>query len=163
MASEAGSAVAYGLYNSQERGVLFIGPGTEVYEGMIVGENARSGDITVNVCKRKQLTNTRASGSDDALRLVPPLVLSLESLLEFLVDDELLEVTPHSLRLRKTILEKTSRERASRNKTDILTAKHSSPLRRLMMPNEQRGHFLLFKTPVPRCGIPVRKLQWFHL
>jgi GTP-binding protein len=119
VASEAGSAVAYGLYNSQERGVLFIGPGTEVYEGMIVGENARSGDITVNVCKRKQLTNTRASGSDDALRLVPPLVLSLESLLEFLADDELLEVTPQSLRLRKTILDKTSRERASRNKNRV--------------------------------------------
>lgn len=119
VASEAGSAVAYGLYNSQERGVLFIGPGTEVYEGMIVGENARSGDITVNVCKRKQLTNTRASGSDDALRLVPPLVLSLESLLEFLADDELLEATPQSLRLRKTILDKTSRERASRNKNRV--------------------------------------------
>ena len=119
VASEAGSSVAYGLYNSQERGVLFIGPGIEVYEGMIVGENARSGDITVNVCKRKQLTNTRASGSDDALRLVPPLVLSLESLLEFLADDELLEVTPHSLRLRKTILDKTSRERASRNKNRV--------------------------------------------
>ena len=119
VASEAGTAVAYGLYNSQERGVLFIGPGTEVYEGMIVGENARSGDITVNVCKRKQLTNTRASGSDDALRLVPPLFLSLESLLEFLADDELLEVTPQSLRLRKTILDKTSRERASRNKNRV--------------------------------------------
>jgi len=119
VASEAGLAVAYGLYNSQERGVLFIGPGTEVYEGMIVGENARSGDITVNVCKKKQLTNTRASGSDDALRLVPPLLMSLENFLEFLADDELLEVTPQSLRLRKMILDKTSRERAARHKNIV--------------------------------------------
>ena len=112
-------AVAYGLYNSQERGILFIGPGKEVYEGMVVGENARSGDITVNVCKKKQLTNTRAAGSDDALRLVPPLLLSLENRLEFLADDELLEVTPQSLRLRKMILDKTSRERAARNKNKV--------------------------------------------
>ncbi|HNX29960.1 MAG TPA: translational GTPase TypA [Syntrophomonadaceae bacterium] len=119
VASETGSAVAYGLYNSQERGVLFISPGTEVYEGMIVGENARSGDITVNVCKKKQLTNTRASGSDDALRLVPPLAMSLENFLEFLADDELLEVTPQSLRLRKMILDKTSRERTARHKNKV--------------------------------------------
>ncbi len=119
VASESGIAVAYGLYNSQERGILFIGPGKEVYEGMVVGENARSGDITVNVCKKKQLTNTRAAGSDDALRLVPPLLLSLENRLEFLADDELLEVTPQSLRLRKMILDKTSRERAARNKNKV--------------------------------------------
>lgn len=116
VASESGSSVAYGLYNAQERGNLFIEAGVEVYEGMIVGENSRSGDIAVNVCKKKHLTNTRASGSDDALRLVPPVVMSLEKCLEFLKDDELLEVTPHYLRLRKMILEKTSRERAQKRK-----------------------------------------------
>ena len=116
VASESGTAVAYGLFNVQERGSLFIGPGTEVYEGMIVGENARSMDITVNVCKKKHLTNTRASGSDDALRLTPPLIMSLEKCLEFINDDELLEVTPKSLRLRKTILDKDSRAKADKNK-----------------------------------------------
>lgn len=118
IASESGTAVAYGLYNAQERGSLFIGPGTEVYAGMIVGENSRTGDITVNVCKKKQLTNMRASGSDDALRLVPPVVMSLENCLEFIADDELLEVTPKSLRLRKAILDKTARDRAQKNKTN---------------------------------------------
>lgn len=116
VASETGTAVAYGLYNAQERGSLFISPGTEVYEGMIVGENSRSGDITVNVCKKKHLTNTRASGSDDALRLVPPIEMSLEKCLEFINDDELLEVTPKSLRLRKMILDKTTRERKQKQK-----------------------------------------------
>lgn len=116
VASETGTAVAYGLYNAQERGNLFISPGTEVYEGMIVGENSRSGDITVNVCKKKHLTNTRASGSDDALRLVPPVEMSLEKCLEFINDDELLEVTPKSLRLRKMILDKTTRERKQKQK-----------------------------------------------
>ncbi|MBO8159920.1 translational GTPase TypA [Thermosyntropha sp.] len=116
VASETGTAVAYGLYNAQERGNLFISPGTEVYEGMIVGENSRPGDITVNVCKKKHLTNTRASGSDDALRLVPPIEMSLEKCLEFINDDELLEVTPKSLRLRKMILDKTTRERKQKNK-----------------------------------------------
>lgn len=116
VASETGTAVGYGLYNAQERGNLFISPGTEVYEGMIVGENSRSGDITVNVCKKKHLTNTRASGSDDALRLVPPIEMSLEKCLEFINDDELLEVTPKSLRLRKMILDKTTRERKQKNK-----------------------------------------------
>ena len=116
VASESGTAVAYGLFNVQERGSLFIGPGTEVYEGMIVGENARSMDITVNVCKKKHLTNTRASGSDDALRLTPPLIMSLEKCLEFINDDELLEVTPKSLRLRKTILDKDARAKADKNK-----------------------------------------------
>ena len=116
VASESGAAVAYGLFNVQDRGSLFIGPGTEVYEGMIVGENARSMDITVNVCKKKHLTNTRASGSDDALRLTPPLIMSLEKCLEFINDDELLEVTPKSLRLRKTILDKDARAKAEKNK-----------------------------------------------
>lgn len=117
VASESGNAVAYGLHGAQERGTLFIEPGTEVYAGMIVGENSKSGDITVNVCKKKQLTNTRASGSDDALRLVPPLVMSLENCLEFIADDELLEVTPKSLRLRKSILDKNARDKALKHKT----------------------------------------------
>ncbi|MPN61733.1 GTP-binding protein TypA/BipA [bioreactor metagenome] len=109
-------AVAYGLYNVQERGSLFIGPGIEVYEGMIVGENARSVDITVNVCKKKHLTNTRSSSADEALRLTPPVVMSLERCLEFINDDELLEVTPKSLRLRKMILDKDQRAKADKNK-----------------------------------------------
>ncbi len=117
VAHETGTAVTYGLHGAQERGALFITPGTEVYAGMIVGENSRTGDITVNVCRKKQLTNTRASGSDDALRLVPPIIMSLENCLEFIADDELLEVTPKSLRLRKAILDKNARERAEKNKT----------------------------------------------
>ena len=106
---ETGETNAYGLFNTQERGRLFVGPGVEVYEGMIVGESARNEDIVCNVCKTKHLTNTRASGSDDALRLVPPTILSLEQCMEFISDDELLEVTPVSLRLRKTILSKEAR------------------------------------------------------
>ncbi len=101
---ETGDAVGYGLFKVQERGALFIGPNTPVYEGMVVGMNPKMEDLAVNVCKKKQLTNTRASGSDEALRLVPPVQLSLEACLEFLADDELLEVTPKSLRLRKRIL-----------------------------------------------------------
>ncbi len=101
---DTGDAVGYGLFKVQERGALFIGPNTPVYEGMIVGMNPKMEDLAVNVCKKKQLTNTRASGSDEALRLVPPVILSLEACLEFLADDELLEVTPKSLRLRKRIL-----------------------------------------------------------
>lgn len=116
VASESGTAITYGLYNAQERGILFIEPGVEVYAGMIVGENARSEDITVNVCKKKHLTNTRSSGADDALRLITPLNMSLEKCLEFIDDDELLEVTPKSLRLRKTILDKSERDRAVSNK-----------------------------------------------
>lgn len=116
VAAENGTAVTYGLYHAQERGTLFIGPGTQVYAGMIVGENARSTDIDVNVCKKKHLTNTRASGSDDALRLTPPLTMSLEKSLEFIADDELLEVTPQSLRLRKQILNKSERAKANHNK-----------------------------------------------
>jgi GTP-binding protein len=104
IAHEAGESTGYGLFNTQERGRLFIGPGVEVYEGMIVGECAKNEDIVCNVCKKKQMTNTRAAGSDEALRLVPHSVLSLEQCMEFLKDDELLEVTPHSLRLRKKIL-----------------------------------------------------------
>ncbi|MBR1811866.1 MAG: translational GTPase TypA [Clostridia bacterium] len=101
---EQGESTAYGLFNAQERGRMFIGPGVPVYEGMIIGENAKNEDIVCNVCKKKQMTNTRAAGSDDALRLVPHSTLSLEQSMEFLKDDELLEVTPHSLRLRKVIL-----------------------------------------------------------
>ncbi|MBR2917053.1 MAG: translational GTPase TypA, partial [Clostridia bacterium] len=101
---DTGDAVGYGLFKVQERGALFIGPNTPVYEGMIVGMNPKMEDLAVNVCKKKQLTNTRASGSDEALRLIPPITLSLEACLEFLADDELLEVTPKSLRLRKRIL-----------------------------------------------------------
>ncbi len=106
---ETGEAVTYGLFNAQERGQLFIPAGTPVYEGMIVGASPKTEDLVVNVCKRKHLTNTRASGSDDALRLVPPRILSLEDCLEFLADDELLEVTPSSLRIRKRVLSNTQR------------------------------------------------------
>ncbi len=109
---ETGEAVTYGLYNAQERGQLFITAGTPVYEGMIVGASPKTDDLVVNVCKRKHLTNTRASGSDDALRLVPPRVLSLEDCLEFLADDELLEVTPESLRIRKRILNNSMRAKS---------------------------------------------------
>ncbi|MEN6350863.1 MAG: translational GTPase TypA [Syntrophomonas sp.] len=116
VASESGTTVAYGLYNAQDRGRLFIDAGVDVYAGMVVGENARSMDITVNVCKKKQLTNTRSSGNDEALRLTPAVQMSLEKCLEFINDDELLEVTPKSLRLRKTILDKTERERSARKK-----------------------------------------------
>lgn len=109
---DTGDAVGYGLFKVQERGALFIGPNTPVYEGMIVGMNPKMEDLAVNVCKKKQLTNTRASGSDEALRLVPPIQLSLEGCLEFLADDELLEVTPKSLRLRKRILNTEMRLKA---------------------------------------------------
>ncbi|MFA5384864.1 MAG: translational GTPase TypA [Eubacteriales bacterium] len=111
VAFESGVAVPYGMYNAQGRGNLFIEPGVEVYAGMIVGENARNDDITVNVCKKKHLTNTRASGSDDALRLTPATIMTLEKCLEFINSDELLEVTPKSLRLRKMIINKGERER----------------------------------------------------
>jgi len=109
---ETGDAVTYGLYNAQERGALFIDAGTPVYEGMIVGSSPKAEDLVVNVCKRKQLTNTRASGSDDALRLVPPRKLSLEDSLEFIADDELLEVTPKNIRIRKRILSNTMRAKS---------------------------------------------------
>ncbi len=111
IAFETGKSVTYGLYNAQERGTLFIGAGVEVYQGMIIGENARPDDMEVNVCKEKHLTNTRASGSDDALRLTPPRVLSLEQAIEFIAEDELVEVTPQNIRLRKKILDPTARIR----------------------------------------------------
>ena len=116
VAFEAGKSVTYGLYNAQDKGDLFIGPGVEVYEGMIVGLNSRGEDLAINVCKEKHLTNTRASGSDEALRLVPPIQMSLEKAIEFIQDDELVEVTPKSIRLRKKILDTKERERANRNK-----------------------------------------------
>ncbi len=113
---ESGEAVTYGLYNAQERGTLFIGAGVPVYEGMVVGVSPKADDMVVNVCKRKHLTNTRASGSDDALRLVPPRIMSLEDCLEFLADDELLEVTPESLRIRKRILDNSLRAKQKSKK-----------------------------------------------
>ena len=112
IAFETGTAVTYGLYNAQERGTLFIGAGVEVYEGMIVGQSPKDEDIVVNVCKKKHMTNTRASGSDDALRLIPPKVMSLEQAIEFITDDELIEVTPKSIRMRKRILDKSERMKA---------------------------------------------------
>ena len=116
VAFETGEAVTYGLFNAQERGALFIGPGTPVYGGMIVGECPKAEDISVNVCKKKQLTNMRASGSDEALRLVTPRTLSLEQCLEFLADDELLECTPENLRLRKRLLDHGARMREASKK-----------------------------------------------
>ena len=116
VAFENGKSVTYGLYNAQDKGDLFIGPGVDVYEGMIVGLNSRGEDLAINVCKEKHLTNTRASGSDDALRLVPPIQMSLEKAIEFIQDDELVEVTPKSIRLRKKILDSKERERDARNK-----------------------------------------------
>lgn len=112
VAHETGVSTGYGLWNTQDRGRLFIGPGVDVYEGMIVGESNKNEDIICNVCKKKHVTNTRASGSDEALKLVPPTTLSLEQSMEFLADDELLEVTPKSIRLRKSILDKSQRLKA---------------------------------------------------
>ena len=114
VAFEQGTSVTYGLYNAQERGELLIGAGVDVYEGMIVGINSRNEDIAINVCKEKHLTNTRASGSDDALRLVPPLQMSLEKAIEFIAEDELVEITPKNIRLRKKILDSKTREREAR-------------------------------------------------
>ena len=111
VAFETGTSITYGLYNAQERGVLFIEPGVPVYAGMVVGYSPKSDDLTVNVCKTKHLTNTRASGSDDALRLIPPKKMSLEECLEFLAPDELVEVTPKTLRIRKAILDHSERAR----------------------------------------------------
>ena len=115
IAFEAGEAITYGLFNAQERGTLFIGPGEKVYAGMVVGENGKPEDIELNVCKTKQLTNTRSSSADEALRLTPPRILSLEQCLEFIDTDELLEITPSSLRIRKKILDPTLRKRAGLN------------------------------------------------
>ncbi|MCM1170764.1 MAG: translational GTPase TypA [Clostridium sp.] len=114
IAFESGESITYGLFNAQERGTLFIGPGEQVYGGMVVGQCGKTEDIEVNVCKKKQLTNTRASGSDDALKLTPPKILSLEQALDFIDTDELLEITPKSIRIRKKILDPTQRMRAKR-------------------------------------------------
>lgn len=116
IAFEAGEAITYGLYNAQERGILFIGPGEKVYAGMVIGQTGKTEDIEINVCKKKQLTNTRSSSADEALRLSPPKVLSLEQALEFIDTDELLEITPSSLRIRKKILDPTMRKRANMNR-----------------------------------------------
>ncbi|MBQ8592267.1 MAG: translational GTPase TypA [Lachnospiraceae bacterium] len=116
IAFEAGEAITYGLFNAQERGTLFIGPGEKVYSGMVVGQTGKAEDIELNVCKKKQLTNTRSSSADEALRLTPPRILSLEQALEFIDTDELLEITPTSLRIRKKILDPTLRKRANMNK-----------------------------------------------
>ncbi len=116
IAFEAGEAITYGLFNAQERGTLFIGPGEKVYSGMVVGQNGKSEDIELNVCKKKQLTNTRSSSADEALRLTPPRILSLEQALDFIDTDELLEVTPENLRIRKNILDPTLRKRAGYKK-----------------------------------------------
>lgn len=115
IAFESGEAITYGLYNAQERGTLFIGPGEKVYSGMVIGQNGKTEDVEINVCKKKQLTNTRSSSADEALRLTPPRILSLEQALEFIETDELLEVTPKSLRIRKKILDPLMRKRANRN------------------------------------------------
>ena len=115
IAFESGEAITYGLFNAQERGTLFIGPGEKVYSGMVVGQNGKAEDVEINVCKKKQLTNTRSSSADEALRLTPPRILSLEQALDFIETDELLEVTPQSLRIRKKILDPLLRKRANRN------------------------------------------------
>ena len=119
IAFEAGESVTYGLYNAQERGQLFIGPGVPVYAGMVVGLSPKGQDIAVNVCKKKHVTNIRAAGSDDALRLTPPRIMSLEDCLEFLADDELLEVTPTSLRIRKRLLDHAERMRAFKKAEEL--------------------------------------------
>ena len=116
IAFETGESITYGLFNAQERGTLFIGPGEKVYAGMVIGQNGRGEDIEVNVCKKKQLTNTRSSSADEALRLTPPKILSLEQALDFIETDELLEVPPKNLRIRKKILDPTKRKRANMNR-----------------------------------------------
>ena len=116
IAFEPGEAITYGLFNAQERGTLFIGAGEKVYAGMVIGQNGRGEDIELNVCKKKQLTNTRSSGADDALKLTPPRILSLEQALDFIDTDELLEVTPSNLRIRKKILDPTMRKRSNNKK-----------------------------------------------
>ena len=109
---ETGESVTYGLFNAQDRGTLFIGPGERVYSGMVIGENPKADDIELNVCKTKHLTNTRSSNADEALKLIPPRILSLEQALDYINTDELLEITPKSLRLRKKILDSRLRKRA---------------------------------------------------
>ena len=114
IAYEAGEAITYGLFNAQERGTLFITPGEKVYSGMVIGQCGKTEDVELNVCKKKQLTNTRSSSADESLRLTPPRILSLEQALEFIDTDELLEVTPSSLRIRKKILDPNMRKRSSK-------------------------------------------------
>ena len=118
IAFEAGEAITYGLFNAQDRGTLFIGPGAKVYSGMVIGQTGKPEDIEINVCKKKQMTNTRSSSADEALRLSPPKILSLEQALEFIDTDELLEVTPTSLRIRKKILDPTMRKRSTINRNN---------------------------------------------
>ena len=120
VASETGTATTYGLYQSQDRGPLFIGPATPVYEGMIVGENPKPDDIEVNVCKEKHLTAIRSTGADEKLTLITPIQLSLEEAIEFITDEELIEVTPKSIRLRKVILDTPARKRAQAQKRAAL-------------------------------------------
>ena len=115
VAFEQGETTGYGIFSLQDRGVMFIGPGEPVYEGMIVGENTREMDMDINPCKAKHVSNMRTSSSDEAIRLVPPRILSLEQALEYINEDEMVEVTPQNIRLRKTILDKTIRGRASKN------------------------------------------------
>ena len=115
ISQEKGETTGYALWKIQERGMLFCGPGTKVYEGMIIGENAKEGDIIVNACKGKKLSNMRTSGSDDAIVLTPPKILSLEQALEFIEDDELVEITPNNIRLRKKTLNETDRKRSARS------------------------------------------------
>ncbi len=119
VAWEEGEATAYGLQNAEERGHLFIGPQCHVYEGMVIGESARPSDLDVNVCKRKHLTNIRASGTDDAIRLEPPRDMSLDQALEYISDDELVEVTPKSIRLRKRTLNRQDRMRQQKKQQDL--------------------------------------------
>ena len=113
IAFESGESITYGLFNAQERGALFIGPGVKVYAGMVIGQTGKAEDIEINVCKTKKLTNTRSSSADEALKLTPPKIMSLEQSLDFIDTDELLEVTPESLRIRKKILDPLLRKRAS--------------------------------------------------
>lgn len=120
IAYESGESITYGLYNAQERGILFIGAGVKVYSGMVIGQNPKAEDIEINICKAKKLTNTRSSGADDALKLSPPKEMSLEQSLDFIDVDELLEITPVSLRIRKKILDPTIRKRSSQNKKSLV-------------------------------------------
>ena len=119
IAYESGESITYGLFNAQERGILFIGAGVKVYSGMVIGQNPKAEDIEINVCKMKKLTNTRSSGADDALKLTTPKEMSLEQCLDFIDTDELLEITPLSLRIRKKILDPTMRKRSSLNKKSL--------------------------------------------
>ena len=115
VAFEEGTTTGYGIWNLQDRGTMFIEPNQQVYEGMIVGENSREMDIDINPCKQKHLTNTRTSSADEAIRLVPPRLMSLEQALEYINDDELVEVTPSTIRLRKAVLDRQARGRAAKN------------------------------------------------